>query len=693
MTRQVKLNNVRNIGIMAHIDAGKTTVTERILFLTGKTHKLGEVHDGSATMDWMEQEQERGITITSAATTAIWNNHRVNIIDTPGHVDFTAEVERSLRVLDGSVALFCAVSGVQPQSETVWHQAKKYDVPCIAFINKMDRAGADFFKVADNIQSELKANTIPVAIPIGSETDFRGVVDLITMKALFFTDESGSLDFEEGDIPEDLKDKTGEWRRSLIEKAAEQDESLLEKYCAGDKIDECDIIAALRAATLKGDAVPVLCGAAFRNKGVQQLLDAVVNFLPSPCDRPAVEGYNPHNHHRESRKVGDDQPFSALAFKIVSDPHMGKLTYFRIYSGIIKAGTYVYNATKKKRQRMGRILQMHANKQESRDTLYSGDIGVGVGLQNTYTGDTICDETRPVILEEIEFPAPVVSIAIRSDSREDREKLGRSLNKLSDEDPTFLVRVDRDTRETLISGMGELHLEILVDRLRREFRVPCDVGKPQVAYKETITREVSVQYKHSKQTGGHGQYGHVFIKVEPLESGAGFEFINQIRGGDIPREYIPAVEKGVISILEKGPYAKFPVVDVRVTLFDGSSHDVDSSELAFLKAGAFAMRKAVLSANPILLEPYMLVETTGPDEYTGALSKSLCSKRGKIVSMDMINDQQVIEARVPLSEMFGFATEIRTLTSGRAVYSMHFEKYKPVPYSIAEEIVKESREN
>ncbi len=688
MEHRTPIEKIRNIGIMAHIDAGKTTVTERILFFSGKTYKLGEVHDGTAVMDWMEQEQERGITITAAATTIEWNDHRINIIDTPGHVDFTAEVERSLRVLDGAVALFCGVSGVQPQSETVWHQAKKYDVPCIAMVNKMDRPGADYYRVLENITDELKANAVPVNIPLICEDRFEGVIDLLAMKAIVYNAAEPDHESTVTEIPDGQIECAAQWHKRLLEKVAEQDECLLEKYCAGQPVTADEIRISLRRSTLKSTIVPVLCGAAFKNIGVQQLMDAVVDYLPSPKDRPEILGRNPFTHQQEPCLSDDSAPFAALAFKIVSDSHKGKLTYLRIYSGCAKAGSYVLNASRKKRQRLGRLLEMHANKEENREMLYCGDIGVGIGLADTYTGDTLCDEAHPLILENIEFPAPVVSVAVQPCKRDDRDRLGLSLNKLSEEDPTFLVRSDSETHETVISGMGELHLEVLIERLRREFRVECNVGKPQVAYKETITIPAQAEYRHIKQTGGHGQYGHVVLRVEPLTAGAGFEFENAVIGGHVPREYVPSVERGVLDVMGKGPYAKYPVVDVKVVLLDGSSHEVDSSDIAFRIAASHAVRAAMLKGNPLILEPHMLVETTGPDEYTGVIVKGLCAKRGKIVSMNQRANLQIIEARVPLAEMFGYATELRTCTSGRAAYTMHFEKYKPVPFHIMEEIIK-----
>jgi len=681
------LNKVRNIGIMAHIDAGKTTTTERILYYSGRIHRLGEVHDGNATMDWMEQEKERGITITSAATTTKWNDHEINIIDTPGHVDFTAEVERSLRVLDGAIALFCAVGGVQPQSETVWKQSEKYNIPKIAFVNKMDRIGADFFTVLGEIEQTLGANAVPIVIPIGAEDQFSGIIDLVEMKAIYYDDAILNLTYQETDIPEAMKELADKYRKILIEKISEHDEELFEMYIQGKEPTEKQIKNALRKATIKLDIVPVMCGAAYKNKGVRRLLNSIVNYLPSPEDRPPVIGMSDQNDELPERQPSDDEPFSALVFKIMTDKHRGKLSYVRVYSGSVKAGSYVYNSTQKKRQRIGRIFQVHADKIEDRDAIYCGEIGAIVGLADTSTGDTICNENFPIILEAIEFPTPVVSVSVKPNSRQDRDKLVVSLKKLSEEDPTFLVRTDEETSETVISGMGELHLEILLDRLKREFKVETEIGVPQVAYRETIYNKVTENTKFVKQTGGHGQYAHVVIEVEPLPPGKGFEFINKITGGVIPKEFIPAVEKGIIGAMEKGPYAGFPVVNVRCTLLDGSFHEVDSSEMSFRTAASICFKSAFQKAGPKLLEPVMSVEVTTSEEYLGGISGSITAKRGKILRMDSKNGTQIVKAQVPLAEMFGYTNELRNITSGRASASMHFDHYEVVPYSIAEEIV------
>ena len=687
MASLLPLNKVRNIGIMAHIDAGKTTTTERILYYSGRIHRLGEVHDGNATMDWMEQEKERGITITSAATTTKWNDHEINIIDTPGHVDFTAEVERSLRVLDGAIALFCAVGGVQPQSETVWKQSEKYNIPKIAFVNKMDRIGADFFTVLGEIEQTLGANAVPIVIPIGAEDQFSGIIDLVEMKAIYYDDAILNLTYQETDIPEAMKELADKYRKILIEKISEHDEELFEMYIQGKEPTEKQIKNALRKATIKLDIVPVMCGAAYKNKGVRRLLNSIVNYLPSPEDRPPVIGMSDQNDELPERQPSDDEPFSALVFKIMTDKHRGKLSYVRVYSGSVKAGSYVYNSTQKKRQRIGRIFQVHADKIEDRDAIYCGEIGAIVGLADTSTGDTICNENFPIILEAIEFPTPVVSVSVKPNSRQDRDKLVVSLKKLSEEDPTFLVRTDEETSETVISGMGELHLEILLDRLKREFKVETEIGVPQVAYRETIYNKVTENTKFVKQTGGHGQYAHVVIEVEPLPPGKGFEFINKITGGVIPKEFIPAVEKGIIGAMEKGPYAGFPVVNVRCTLLDGSFHEVDSSEMSFRTAASICFKSAFQKAGPKLLEPVMSVEVTTSEEYLGGISGSITAKRGKILRMDSKNGTQIVKAQVPLAEMFGYTNELRNITSGRASASMHFDHYEVVPYSIAEEIV------
>jgi elongation factor G len=693
MPRQIKLDKVRNIGIMAHIDAGKTTVTERILFYSGRSHKIGEVHDGEAQMDWMKQEQERGITITSAATTCYWNDCRVNIIDTPGHVDFTVEVERSLRVLDGAIAVFCAVGGVEPQSETVWRQSDKYSVPKLAFVNKMDRIGADFFAVIKNIEEELGANVIPLQVPIGAEDNFRGLIDLMEMKAVIYDEESKGKNYHLEDIPEDYKEIAQKYHHIMVEKAVELDDHLTEKYLEDEnKIAKEELVAAIRKGTIENKIVPALCGSAFKNKGVQRLLDAVTNYLPSPSDLPAAEGHDFDDAEKiVTRKPDDNEPFSALAFKVQTDPHMGKLIYFRVYSGSIKSGSYVYNSTKDRRERVGRLLQMHANDREIRDEIFAGDIAVGVGLDHTVTGDTLCDPDNKVILEAMEFPAPVMSLSIKPKSRADQDKLGKGLMKLAEEDPTFTVETDHETDETILSGMGELHLEVIVDRLKHEFKVEAEVGQPKVAYRETITSESSADHKYAKQTGGRGQYGHVVINIGPTDASKGFEFINKITGGDIPREYIPSVEKGIIEAMQKGIYAGFPVVDVKVELVDGSYHDVDSSEMSFKIAGSEAFKIAFLKAAPILLEPSMSIEITAPEENVGDVVGDICSRRGKVLGMEIKGKQQIIAAEAPLSEMFGYATALRSLTSGRATYSMHFEKYTEVPYELAEKLTEEAR--
>ena len=686
MARTVALDKTRNIGIMAHIDAGKTTTTERILYYTGISYKIGEVDEGTATMDWMVQEQERGITITSAATTCLWRDHRINIIDTPGHVDFTIEVERSLRVLDGAVAVFCSVGGVEPQTETVWRQADKYRVPRIAFINKMDRLGADFFRVVRMIQDRLGAHPLPIQLPIGAEDRFRGVIDLIQMKAILWGEESLGAKFQVEPIPADMTDLAEEHREKLLEAVADCDESIMEKYLDGREITETEIRKAIRKGGLELKLVPVLCGAAFRNKGVQPLLDAVVDYLPSPVDIPPVRGKHPTSQAEEERSASDEAPFSALAFKIMTDPFVGTLTFFRVYSGALFSGSSVYNSTKGKRERIGRLLKMHANKREEIKEVYSGDIAAAVGLRTATTGDTLCDETHPTILESIEFPEPVISIAIEPKSKADQEKLGLSLQKLTTEDPSFRVRTDEETGQTIISGMGELHLEIIVDRLLREFNVGANVGKPQVAYKETIRKTVEREGKFIRQTGGRGQYGHVVLKVAPQPAGTGFEFADAVKGGSIPREYIPAVEKGVREAAESGALAGYPIVDVKVTLLDGSYHEVDSSEIAFKIAGSLGFKDAVSRANPVLLEPIMAVEVVVPEEFMGDVIGDISSRRGKVLGMDSRPAAQVIEARVPLAEMFGYATDLRSMTQGRATYTMQFSHYEPVPAAISEEI-------
>ncbi|MFO1519778.1 MAG: elongation factor G [bacterium] len=683
-----QLEKTRNIGIMAHIDAGKTTTTERILYYTGVSHKIGEVHDGTAIMDWMVQEQERGITITSASTTCFWKNHRINIIDTPGHVDFTIEVERSLRVLDGAVGVFCSVGGVEPQSETVWRQANKYRVPRIAFINKMDRIGADFFRGVQMMVERLQANPVCFQLPWGSEDRFKGVIDLVRMRAVQFDDETLGEKYEETEIPPELKDEASEYREKLVEAVVEQDEVLMEKYLSGKEIPVEDLIAAARKATIALKITPVLCGASFKNKGIQQLLDAVVDFLPSPLDIPPVEGSSPRDPEKKMlRKADPGEPFSALAFKIMSDPFVGQLSYFRVYSGRLEAGSYVYNSTKDRKERIGRLLRMHANKREEIKLVEAGDIAAAVGLKYTTTGDTLCDENKPILLERMEFPDPVISVAIEPKTKADQEKLAQSLHRLTTEDPSFRVKYDEETGQTLISGMGELHLEIIVDRLMREFKVDANVGKPQVAFKETIQKTADAEGKYIKQTGGRGQYGHVWLKVEPLERGKGFEFKDAIVGGTIPKEFIPAVRKGIEEALDSGILAGYPVVDVKVTLFDGSYHDVDSSEMAFKIAGSIGFKEGVKQANPILLEPIMNVEVVLPEDYFGTVTGDLNSRRGKIMKTEIRAGSQVIDAQVPLANMFGYATDLRSQTQGRATFTMQFSHYEPVPKSIAEEMI------
>ena len=690
MARKVALKDTRNIGIMAHIDAGKTTTTERILFYTGVNHKIGEVHEGAATMDYMEQEQERGITITSAATTAFWNGHRINIIDTPGHVDFTVEVERSLRVLDGSVAVFSAVDGVQPQSETVWRQADKYNVPRMAFLNKMDRVGADFDMCVNDIKEKLGGNGVPIQLPIGAEDNFEGIIDLVTMKEYLFKDETMGADYEIVDIRAELADEAQAAREHMIESVVETDDDLMEKYFGGEEITEEEIKKALRVATIAGTVVPVLCGTAFKNKGIQPLLDAVVAYMPSPVDINGgkVNGTDPKTEEPIQRTISDDEPFSALAFKIITDPFVGRLSFFRVYSGVLEKGSYVLNSTKGKKERMGRLLQMHANKREELDIVYSGDIAAAVGLKDTTTGDTLCAENAPIILEKMEFPDTVIQIAVEPKTKADQEKMGTALSKLAEEDPTFKVTTNQETGQTLIAGMGELHLEIIVDRMKREFKVEANVGKPQVAYRETINGSADVEEKYAKQSGGRGQYGHVKIKVEPNPD-KGYEFINQITGGAIPREYIPAVDKGIQEALEAGVVAGYPVQDVKVTLYDGSYHEVDSSEMAFKIAGSMAIKKALRAANAVLLEPIFKVEVTTPEEYMGDVIGDLNSRRGQVSGMTDRNNAKIIDAEVPLSQMFGYATDLRSKTQGRASYSMEFEKYVEVPKNIAQQVIDE----
>ena len=690
MARKVALKDTRNIGIMAHIDAGKTTTTERILFYTGVNHKIGEVHEGAATMDYMEQEQERGITITSAATTAFWNGHRINIIDTPGHVDFTVEVERSLRVLDGSVAVFSAVDGVQPQSETVWRQADKYNVPRMAFLNKMDRVGADFNMCVNDIKEKLGGNGVPIQLPIGAEDNFEGIIDLVTMKEYLFKDETMGADYEVVDIRAELADEAQEAREHMIESVVETDEELMEKYFGGEEITEEEIKKALRVATIAGTVVPVLCGTAFKNKGIQPLLDAVVAYMPSPLDINGgkINGTDPKTEEPIQREMGDDAPFSALAFKIITDPFVGRLSFFRVYSGVLEKGSYVLNSTKGKKERMGRLLQMHANKREELDVVYSGDIAAAVGLKDTTTGDTLCAENAPIILEKMEFPDTVIQIAVEPKTKADQEKMGTALSKLAEEDPTFKVTTNQETGQTLIAGMGELHLEIIVDRMKREFKVEANVGKPQVAYRETINGATDVEEKYAKQSGGRGQYGHVKMKVE-ANHGKGYEFVNEITGGAIPREYIPAVDKGIQEALEAGVVAGYPVQDIKVTLYDGSYHEVDSSEMAFKIAGSMAVKKGLRAANPVLLEPIFKVEVTTPEEYMGDVIGDLNSRRGQVSGMTDRNNAKIIDAKVPLAQMFGYATDLRSKTQGRASYSMEFEKYVEVPKNIAQQVIDE----
>ncbi len=690
--REVPLSRVRNIGIMAHIDAGKTTTTERILYYTGRTYKIGEVHEGAAVMDWMPQEQERGITITSAATTCRWRDTWINIIDTPGHVDFTVEVERSLRVLDGAVAVFDAVAGVEPQTETVWRQANKYNVPRMCFINKMDRVGADFFRCVDMIKDRLDATVALTQLPIGAESDFRGVIDLLEMRALVWEDGMGES-YETEEIPAELQADADRWRHELVDVVSQFDENVLEKYVGDEPITAADLRRAVRNATVAGEIVPVLCGTAFKNKGVQPLLDAVVDYLPSPLDVPAITGIQPGKDEQETvRAASDDAPFAALAFKIMSDPYVGKLTYFRVYSGHLSAGSQVLNATKDRKERVGRILQMHANHREDKEAVFAGDIVAVVGLKNTTTGDTLSDPAHPIVLERMEFPEPVISVAIEPKTKVDQDKLGRALGALSEEDPTFRVRTDDETGQTIIAGMGELHLDVLVDRMVREFDVVANVGKPQVAYRETITVPVEkIEERYIRQTGGRGQYGHVVISLEPTGPGGGYEFVDKITGGVIPREYIPAVDAGMQEALEGGVLAGYPLVDIRAILTYGSYHDVDSSEMAFKIAGSMALKKGVRQAKPVLLEPIMAVEVVTPEDYMGDVIGDLSSRRGRVEGMEQRGTSHVVRCQVPLSEMFGYATDLRSRTQGRATYTMQFDSYQQVPGSIAEEIIKRVR--
>ena len=686
MPREVSLEMTRNIGIMAHIDAGKTTTTERILFYTGVTHKMGETHEGAATMDWMEQEQERGITITSAATTCFWKGHRINIIDTPGHVDFTVEVERSLRVLDGSVTVFCAKGGVEPQSETVWRQADKYMVPRMAYVNKMDIMGADFYRVVDMMHDRLKCNAVPIQLPIGSEDTFKGIIDLVEMKAYVYYDDLGK-DIRVAEIPEDMKEQAEEYHQKLLESVAEQDDALLEKYLEGEQLTIDEIKSCIRKATIANHMVPVTCGTSYRNKGVQKLIDAIVDYMPAPVDVPSIKGVNPDTGEELERHPSDSEPFSALAFKIAADPFVGKLCFFRVYSGSVKAGSTVYNATKDNNERMGRILQMHANHRRDLEECYAGDIAAAVGLKQTTTGDTLCDPKSPVILESMEFPEPVIRVAIEPKTKAGQEKMGIALSKLAEEDPTFKCYTDEETGQTIIAGMGELHLEIIVDRLLREFKVEANVGKPQVAYKETVRKAADVDHKYARQSGGKGQYGHVKIIVEPNEQGKGYEFINKIVGGAIPKEYIPAVDAGIQGAMQSGVLAGYNVVDVKVTLYDGSYHEVDSSEMAFKIAGSMAFKEAMRKGDPVLLEPIMKVVVTTPEEYTGDVIGDLNSRRGMIQGMDALSSGTQVTAEVPLSEMFGYATTLRSKTQGRGNYVMEPSHYAEVPKSVADQII------
>ena len=685
--REFPLEKTRNIGIMAHIDAGKTTTTERILFYTGRTHKLGETHEGAATMDWMEQEQERGITITSAATTAQWKGHRINIIDTPGHVDFTVEVERSLRVLDGAVTVLCAKGGVEPQSETVWRQAEKYGVPRMIFVNKMDIMGADFFRVVGMVKDRLKANAVPVQLPIGAEDNFVGIIDLVEMKAEIYKDELGK-EYEVTDIPEDMMDMAQEWREKLVESVAECDEELMMKFLEGEEITIEEMKDTIRKQTIACQMVPMLCGSAYRNKGVQMMLDAVIDYMPAPIDIPPIKGVDPDTGEEDVRKSSDSEPFSALAFKIMADPFVGKLAFFRVYSGTLESGSYVYNSTKGKKERIGRILQMHANKREEIEKVYSGDIAAAVGLKDTTTGDTLCDDKNEIILESMEFPDPVIEIAIEPKTKAGQQKMGIALAKLAEEDPTFKTYTNEDTGQTIIAGMGELHLEIIVDRLLREFKVEANVGKPQVSYKETISTTADVDHKYAKQSGGHGQYGHVKIKIYPREPGSGFEFVNSIVGGAIPREYIPKIEDGIKEAMENGPLAGYQVVDLGVELYDGSYHEVDSSEMAFKVAASMAFREAAKKAKPVLLEPIFKVEVNVPEEYMGDVIGDISSRRGRIEGSDMNNGAVAVRGMVPLSEMFGYATDLRSKTQGRGVYVMQFDHFEKLPDSLLESINK-----
>jgi len=689
MPRQYPLERTRNIGISAHIDAGKTTTTERILFYTGVLHRMGEVHDGAATMDWMEQEKERGITITSAATTCFWKNHRINIIDTPGHVDFTVEVERSLRVLDGAIALFCSVGGVEPQSETVWRQMDKYGVPRLAFVNKMDRVGADFLGVVNMIRERLSANAVPVQLPVGEGDLFSGIIDLVTMKARMYKESSLGTDWEDIDIPHDMLARAQEYRTKMLEAVSDEDDTLLEKYLEGKEITPQEIMNVLRRATLKVSIIPVLCGSSFKNKGVQMLLDSVISFLPSPLDmnEGKVQGHHINMSDHIIRNVDDKEKFTALAFKIMTDPFVGKLTYFRVYSGTLEAGSYVYNPVSDRKERISRILRMHANTREDVEEAYAGDIAAAVGLKHTRTGDTLCDESDPIILEKMTFPDPVIHVAIEPKTKADQEKMSEAMTKLAEEDPTFRISTNEETGQTIISGMGELHLEIIIDRMKREFRVEANIGKPQVAYKETIRKKVQAEGKFIRQSGGRGQYGHVWIEIEPNEKGKGFEFENAIVGGVVPREYIRPTEQGIVEAMKNGVLAGYPVEDVKVRLFDGSFHPVDSSEMAFKVAGSIAFKEAARKAHPVILEPIMGVEVVTPEEYMGDVIGDLNSRRGKIEGMTPRKDAQVIKAKVPLSEMFGYSTIMRSMTQGRAIYSMELSHYDETPKSVADQLI------
>lgn len=687
MSRKTPLNKIRNIGIAAHIDAGKTTTSERILFYTGVSHKIGEVHDGAATMDWMEQEKERGITITSAATTCFWNDHQINLIDTPGHVDFTIEVERSMRVLDGAIAVFCSVGGVQPQSETVWRQANKYGVPRMVFVNKMDRIGANFYSVESQIRDRLKSHPVPICIPIGAEDSFRGVVDLVRMKAIVWNDESMGAKYSVEDIPAELVDKANEYREKLLESVADQDEAIMEKYLGGEQLSEEEIKKGLKIGCHSMKLVPMLCGSSFKNKGVQTLLDAVVDYLPSPTEVSEIRGIDPKTEEEVRVESTDNGEFAGLAFKIMTDPYVGQLTFVRVYRGKLESGSYVYNSTKAKKERVGRLLKMHSNKREDIKEVYAGEICAFVGLKDTLTGDTLCDDKKPVILERMEFPEPVIHIAVEPKTKADQEKMSVALGKLAEEDPSFRVSTQEETGQTLIGGMGELHLEIIVDRLKREFRVEAEVGQPQVAFRETIRSKVQQECKYAKQTGGRGQYGHVHIELEPKEAGTGYEFVNQITGGVIPREYIPAVDKGIQEAMQNGVLAGYPVVDFKVTLYDGSYHEVDSSEMAFKIAGSMAFKDACRKASPVLLEPIMKVEVEVPEEYMGDVMGDLNRRRGQINSMGDRMGLKIVSAFVPLGEMFGYSTDLRSATQGRGTYTMEFDHYGEVPGNIAKEIV------